>query len=162
MGNIIFEPVALVITVAYPMYRTYKCLEHAEKYDARQWLTYWLVFGGLFCLDHLFGWILQWVPLYWTLKVLFLFVCAYFNGATILYSRYLKPYLAAKEDQIDQQLGKASTFVRSRLTGSLAGATKTFIEDNPDAALAGGEWAASAFTGEIPGGGSPGEHRAGP
>jgi len=35
MGNIIFEPVALALTVVYPAYRSYKCLEHADKYDSK-------------------------------------------------------------------------------------------------------------------------------
>ena len=39
MGNIIFEPIALLLTVAYPVYSSYKCLEHADKHDGRSCLS---------------------------------------------------------------------------------------------------------------------------
>jgi len=141
MGNIIFEPLALAVTVVYPSYQTYKCLEHADKHDSRQWLTYWLAFACLFVIDHLFGWILSWVPLYWTCKVLFLFFCAYLNGATVLYSRYLKPYLAEKEARIDRELGKGQHFVASKLKGWLVGTTKEAAEEHPELL--------SGFSGEL-------------
>ena len=135
MGNIIFEPLNLAATVIYPAYRSYKCLEHAEKYDSRQWLTYWVIFSILYLADDLFGFVLGWVPLYGTAKCLFLCVCAYLNGATYLYSRYLKPFLASKEDQIDNQLGKGFSFVQSRFKRSVASASEageTFIVEHSD------------------------------
>ena len=119
MGNVIFTPLDLCATVIYPAYQSYKCLEHAEKHDSRQWLTYWLVFSGLYVVDTLLGFVLHWIPLYGTCKFLFMCFCAYVNGATIIYSRYLRPYIASKEEQIDEQIGRGVTFVQSRFKTSM-------------------------------------------
>jgi len=47
------------------------------------------------------------------------------NGATYLYSRYLKPFLASKEEQIDRELGKGFSFVSSKFKGSMTRAAES-------------------------------------
>ena len=64
MGGLIFKPVELACTVAYPAWQTYKSLEHADKHGGevviRQQLMYWLIFAMIHIVDSLFGFILQW------------------------------------------------------------------------------------------------------
>ena len=72
MGGLIFKPVELACTVAYPAWQTYKSLEHADKHGGevviRQQLMYWLIFAMIHIVDSLFGFILQWASLVWSLR----------------------------------------------------------------------------------------------
>jgi len=72
----------------------------------------------MYAIDHMMGWLFEWIPFYWTAKLLFLCACCYLNGATYIYSRLLKPYLASKEAQIDRGLGTGIQFVQTRIRGA--------------------------------------------
>ena len=61
-----FKPIELALVVVFPAWKSYKCLEHAEKEgggggaETRQWLTYWLIFASVHCIDTLLGFVLEW------------------------------------------------------------------------------------------------------
>ena len=97
-------------------------------------------------MDKLFGFVLNWVPLYGMAHLLFLSFCAYLRGATLIYSRYIKPYLAAHEESIDHGLGVGIDFVQSRTKGIMSKASaagRKYIENNQDAII--------GLTGNLPG-----------
>ena len=68
-------------------------------------------------MDETLGFILNWIPLYHTVKTSFLFFSAYFGGAQLVYSRYMKPYLAQREAQIDHGIDYGKGWFRGKLKG---------------------------------------------
>lgn len=78
---------------------------------------YWIIFAVVYALDETLGFILNWIPLYHTVKTSFLVFTAYFGGAQLVYSRYLKPYLAQREAQIDHGIDYGKGWFRGKLKG---------------------------------------------
>uniref|UniRef100_A0A7S2D2Y8 Receptor expression-enhancing protein n=1 Tax=Octactis speculum TaxID=3111310 RepID=A0A7S2D2Y8_9STRA len=113
MGAFVFKPIEILLCVALPAWMSYKCLEHAEKHDSRQWLMYWIIFSLIHILDSFFGMVLAWIPFYTILKILFLSCCAYLKGASWVYS-HLRPYLAQNEERIDHSLDMGLSFVKQK------------------------------------------------
>lgn len=58
-------------------------------------MTYWLVFGFVTAFDKFLGFILFFLPAYYTLKALFYIWMFYpkTNGAAIIYDKVLRPQL---------------------------------------------------------------------
>mmetsp|Transcript_41500 Transcript_41500/g.110690 ORF Transcript_41500/g.110690 Transcript_41500/m.110690 type:complete len:164 (-) Transcript_41500:80-571(-) len=141
MGGLIFKPVELACTVAYPAWQTYKSLEHADKHGGevviRQQLMYWLIFAMIHIVDSLFGFILQWVPLYSVIKFLVLCVACYLKGATIIYNTYIKEVLRNHEEQIDASLDVGVGYVKKKTGGTWERAQRAgmnYLHENPDVA----------------------------
>jgi receptor expression-enhancing protein 5/6 len=87
----------------YPAYMSFKALDTPDSEDDIQWLTYWVVFATFSILEQTVGFITDFIPMYFYLKIAF-FVWLYhpqFKGATVLYSKVLRPlvlpYLNKKE-----------------------------------------------------------------
>ena len=63
--------------------------------DDRTWLTYWLCYGCLTVADMHVGWILSFIPFYWTLKLFFMIWLMIplgpFMGAKVVYRFFLMP-----------------------------------------------------------------------
>jgi receptor expression-enhancing protein 5/6 len=87
----------------YPAYMSFKALDTPDSEDDIQWLTYWVVFATFSILEQTIGFITDFIPMYFYLKIAF-FVWLYhpqFKGATVLYSKVIRPlvlpYLNKKE-----------------------------------------------------------------
>jgi hypothetical protein len=139
MGNILLAPVGVLLTAVYPAWITYKCVEHSDSYDSGKWLTYWIIFACCYAVDEVLGFLLNWIPLYHTIKSLFLCGCAYFGGAQIVYTRYLKPYLHKREAQIDEGFETGKGWFNGKLKGVTQKATaagKQYISENGEDIMA--------------------------
>jgi len=73
-----------------------------------KWLTYWCVVGAFVALETGFGWIVDWLPFYSELKILFLFFLTR-GGASVIYKGFLEPKYAMYEPQIDAHLAQLRT-----------------------------------------------------
>ncbi|KAG0209009.1 ER membrane protein DP1/Yop1 [Mortierella sp. GBA30] len=107
----------------YPAYRSFKALETPEKEDDKQWLTYWTVYGFVSILESFTDILLYWFPFYFFLKTVFLLwlMIPSFNGAAVVYSRILRPFLVQHKNEIDssyQNLKAKVAAVASELDGS--------------------------------------------
>jgi receptor expression-enhancing protein 5/6 len=79
----------------YPAYMSFKALDTPDPQDDIQWLTYWVVFASFSIIEQTFGFITNYIPMYFYLKIAF-FVWLYhpqFKGASVLYSKVLRPLL---------------------------------------------------------------------
>jgi len=95
----------------YPSYATFKVLarrEGTDSQDVEKWLTYWCVVGAFVALETGFGWIVDWLPFYSELKILFLFFLTR-GGAGVIYKGFLEPKYAIYEPQIDAHLAQLRT-----------------------------------------------------
>ncbi|KAF9581241.1 ER membrane protein DP1/Yop1 [Lunasporangiospora selenospora] len=109
----------------YPAYRSFKALETPEKEDDKQWLTYWCVYGFVSILESFTDVLLYWFPFYFFLKTVFLLwlMIPSFNGAVIIYTRVLRPFLVQHKSDIDasyQNLKAKVSAVASELDSTTA------------------------------------------
>jgi len=97
----------------YPAYASFKALEDGTEEDHRQWLTYWVVFSFFTLVESLVDYILYWIPLFYVVKVLFLFwlFSDRYKGATVLYQMCVRPVLEQHKTSIDTGLQKMSDSV---------------------------------------------------
>eukprot|EP01024_Parvocaulis_polyphysoides_P003339 TRINITY_DN10916_c0_g1_i1.p2 TRINITY_DN10916_c0_g1~~TRINITY_DN10916_c0_g1_i1.p2 ORF type:complete len:168 (+),score=11.53 TRINITY_DN10916_c0_g1_i1:142-645(+) len=88
--------------VIYPAYQSFRAIESPGSKDDTQWLTYWVVYAFIHAFEDLVIFVLEWVPFYYEFKLLFLvwLIIPQFQGATLLYTEFLKPFLIAHKDQI--------------------------------------------------------------
>jgi receptor expression-enhancing protein 5/6 len=79
----------------YPAYMSFKALDTPDPQDDIQWLTYWVVFASFSIIAQTFGFVTNFIPMIFYLKIAF-FVWLYhpqFKGASVLYSKVLRPLL---------------------------------------------------------------------
>jgi len=99
-----------LIGFLYPAYASVKAIESSEKDDDTQWLTYWVVYAAFSFLEYFSDLLLSWFPFYFLFKVCFLGWCMApfsWNGAELIYHKFLKPFIAEHEKTVDDYLARA-------------------------------------------------------
>lgn len=101
----------LVITVLYPAAKSIQALETEETDDDKQWLTYWIIFGIFTLLDDFLGCILNMIPYYFWIKlVFFIYLFApQTNGSKTIYEKVVKPLLDKYKDKIEQLISEVKS-----------------------------------------------------
>lgn len=97
----------LALGVMHPVYRSYKSLKC--KTAEEQWLPYWIIFALYSSVEVLLNIIFaSWCPFYYELKLAFVLwlqprwaPCSW-DGAAVVYDKYLGPFLDAKAPMIDE------------------------------------------------------------
>lgn len=89
----------------YPVYASYKAIASDDKADDKQWLTYWVVFGFLKVIEEIF-FLNHIIPFYSMIKLVFLWYCAFKNGAYTVYKNVIEPAIKPYEARIDENLSK--------------------------------------------------------
>jgi len=85
----------------FPAYLSFKAVESADTRDDTQWLTYWIVYSYFNIIEFFSDYILFWIPFYSLIKCCFLLWMVNFNGASLIYSRFIRPFLMEQEEMID-------------------------------------------------------------
>jgi len=102
--------VSALAAFLYPGYASYKTLSQrpASEAELERWLMYWSVLGCIVGVEYLAEWLVSWIPLYTTMKALFLLYLALpqTQGATHVYNVYLRPFFATHEQQIDRAIAE--------------------------------------------------------
>lgn len=85
----------LTITVLFPAFKSIQALESEGTQDDKEWLTYWIIFGLFSLIDDFFGCILEFIPYYYWIKlVFFIYLLApQTRGANFLYNSFVKDLL---------------------------------------------------------------------
>ncbi|GFH52192.1 hypothetical protein CTEN210_08668 [Chaetoceros tenuissimus] len=84
-----------LVSFIYPAYMSFKALDSANATEHTQWLTYWVVFSFVSIFENVFGFITEFIPFYFVIKVSF-FVWLYhpkFMGSTMVYSEVIRPFV---------------------------------------------------------------------
>jgi len=105
------ELISDLIGWVYPAYASFKAIESKAVTDDVQWLTYWTVFGFVQILEFFSDAILYWLPFYFVFKTVFflwLFLPP-FQGAQIVYTKFLRPTLLAYQGDIDAKVNKVKS-----------------------------------------------------
>ncbi|VDP60558.1 unnamed protein product [Heligmosomoides polygyrus] len=90
-------------TTAVPRLRTFSALQAVRSKqtdDDTQWLVYWCVFAIFSFMDFFASSIMQWFPLYWLIKAIFLIILflPQTMGAQFLFTTYVDPLVTTIDD----------------------------------------------------------------
>jgi hypothetical protein len=91
-----------IIASVYPLYISIKTLQNGDREDIKQWLVYWVVYSVFINLESVFGLLLQYIPFYSFLKIVFLLILylPQYNGALWIYEKLLKDAFIKYESHI--------------------------------------------------------------
>lgn len=125
MGGSLSRLMCLGVGVAYPAYASFKALERSRNdyQEQKQWLTYWVVYGASTSVETVVSPLMCLLPGYNATKTLFLIwmMSPKTRGATVVYDKFLCPFLKQHENRVDEKLleaqdaaeGMLSTFLRT-------------------------------------------------
>jgi len=103
-----------LIAFAYPAYASIKAIESVQTTDDTKWLMYWVVFSVFSVIEFFSDILLNWFPLYWLAKCVFLIWCYLpisANGTNFIYKRIVRPFFLKHQGAVDgllQQAGDAA------------------------------------------------------
>ncbi|XP_076064792.1 receptor expression enhancing protein A isoform X6 [Oratosquilla oratoria] len=100
----------LVFGTLFPAYYSYKAVKTKNVKEYVKWMMYWIVFAFFTCLETLTDLFLSfWFPFYYELKILVVLwlLSPATKGSSILYRKFVHPWLTRKEDDIDDYIAKA-------------------------------------------------------
>lgn len=84
-----------LVSFIYPAYMSFKAIDSSDPSDDTQWLTYWVVYSFISIFESVCGFLTEFIPFYFFLKVFF-FIWLYhpkFMGAGLVYSQVVKPFV---------------------------------------------------------------------
>ena len=84
-----------LVSFVYPAYMSFKAIDSSDTGDHTQWLTYWVVFSFMTIAESVTGFLTDFIPFYFFLKVAF-FIWLYhpkFLGAGLVYTQGIKPFV---------------------------------------------------------------------
>lgn len=99
--------IVTVLTVAYPVYTTYKAIE-SDKVNAciKNILSYWIIYALITVLETFPTNPLSWIPLYQFVKlaVLISLHAPKYNGATEVYNKFIRASLKKVVISVDNTI----------------------------------------------------------
>mmetsp|Transcript_31501 Transcript_31501/g.86147 ORF Transcript_31501/g.86147 Transcript_31501/m.86147 type:complete len:176 (-) Transcript_31501:366-893(-) len=123
LGSWSYVLLSTALALLYPTYCSLKALRTPKKEDDVQWLTYWVVYAIFRTVEFAPDLVLSaWCPLYYELKLglLFWLISPYFEGASVIYIKYLDPWLEKNEAQVDSMIGEAKAKLKTLRSEDLA------------------------------------------
>ena len=101
----------LLIGTMYPIYISIKSIQIGDSDEIKKWLAYWLVFTFFMYFETFFWYLLQYIPLYFFLKIIFLILMFLpkYEGAVWFYDSTISILFNKYEHKImvfTQYLGK--------------------------------------------------------
>lgn len=110
ISQLVSRVISLGLGTLYPAYRSYKAVRTKNVKEYVKWMMYWVVFA-LFTTAETFTdvFIAFWFPFYFEIKIIMLIwlLSPTTNGSSILYRKFVHPYLMKKEDKIDSLIEEA-------------------------------------------------------
>lgn len=92
-----------MLTVLFPVFASYKALRTSDPAQLSPWLMYWVSYGLFTVFENYTYWLLGWVPLYGTVRLILLLylMLPQTQGARLAYQTYIHPFLAHNEKNIE-------------------------------------------------------------
>lgn len=100
----------LVFGTLFPAYYSYKAVKTKNVKEYVKWMMYWIVFAFFTCLETLTDIFLSfWFPFYYELKILVVLwlLSPATRGSSILYRKFVHPWLTRREEDIDNCIAQA-------------------------------------------------------
>ncbi|KAL5343866.1 TB2/DP1, HVA22 family-domain-containing protein [Aspergillus crustosus] len=107
MFGIIADLLSSILTIALPIFASYKALRSSDPYQLAPWLMYWVVLSTILLAESWTVFIIGWFPFYSWIRLGFFayLVLPQTQGARILYQDYVDPFLANHEREIEEFIG---------------------------------------------------------
>ncbi|KAG8994262.1 hypothetical protein FRB94_007274 [Tulasnella sp. JGI-2019a] len=124
---LVTRAISTFVAFLYPAYETFKTLANRPGYEREspRWMMYWIIIAAMVAYEYNFEVFVSWFPFYHEVKTLFLLflVLPQTQGSTIIYQKYLLPFLLENEELIDRQLasvqGRALTVIQEQFQRAL-------------------------------------------
>jgi len=97
-----------LVSFVYPAYMSFKAIDSSNSGDDTQWLTYWVVFSCVSVSEGVLGFVTEFIPFYFPMKVAF-FIWLYhpkFMGASTLYAQIIKPLVMPYLNSVSSSVQK--------------------------------------------------------
>ena len=103
--------VADLACLAFPTYSTIKAIESTEEEQMRRWLMYWVVYNFVSTFEYCGNIVLSLIPAFNLMKLMFLIWCmsTYTHGASLVYFKFVRPFVLRHQDQVDSVISKAAS-----------------------------------------------------
>ncbi|KAF3761672.1 hypothetical protein M406DRAFT_295360 [Cryphonectria parasitica EP155] len=117
MFDIFAKLLSSIASFLFPLFASYKALKTSDPAQLTPWLMYWVVLACALLVESWTEWFLVWIPLYPYIRLLFLLylVLPQTQGARIIYTTYVHPYLEDNESQIEDLI--ATTHDKMKAAG---------------------------------------------
>ncbi|KAG2442675.1 hypothetical protein HXX76_002758 [Chlamydomonas incerta] len=114
--------VCIFAELLFPTYASLKAIQSPGKLDDTQWLTYWVVYAFISTFESVGAIVLQWIPLYYEIKLLFVLwmIAPQTQGARKIYEDHIMPLLKKYGDKIDPIFARAESALESQYVNHLA------------------------------------------
>ncbi|XP_065071109.1 receptor expression-enhancing protein 2-like isoform X1 [Rhopilema esculentum] len=109
ISQLISRLMILSFGTLYPAYRSYKAVKTKDVREYVKWMMYWIVFAFFTAVENAADVFISWLPLYYEIKIIFLLwlLSPATKGSSILYRRFVHPWLARHEQDIDRYIDNA-------------------------------------------------------
>uniref|UniRef100_A0A2P2I6T8 Receptor expression-enhancing protein n=1 Tax=Hirondellea gigas TaxID=1518452 RepID=A0A2P2I6T8_9CRUS len=102
--------IILVFGTLFPAYYSYKAVKTKNVKEYVKWMMYWIVFAFFTCLETITDLFLAfWFPFYYEAKILLVLwlLSPATRGSSVLYRKFVHPWLTQREDDIDEYIARA-------------------------------------------------------
>lgn len=98
-----YNIVCSLLTCIYPLTQSIRSIESGSSDDDKKWLCFWTVFGMFQTTELFLGFILEFIPYYYWLRVAFFIylMAPQTQGADVLYRSVFKPFLTQHREEIE-------------------------------------------------------------
>jgi receptor expression-enhancing protein 5/6 len=101
--------ISQLVGFVYPAFQSFKALQTKTDDDDTQWLTYWVVFSVMITFEHVFEFLISWLPFYYEFKVLFQLWLTFTDKAgKIIYEAYVQELFQALSAKIESMLASSN------------------------------------------------------
>lgn len=96
-----------ITTILFPVFASYKALRTSDVTQLTPWLIYWVILSLILLVESWTVFIIGWIPFYsWIrLAALSYLVLPQTQGAKLLYTSYVEPFITNHERQIEVFIG---------------------------------------------------------
>jgi len=104
--------ITLGLGTLYPAYASYKAVRTKNVKEYVKWMMYWIVFALFTALEVFTDIFLSfWFPFYYEIKIVLIvwLLSPATKGSSLLYRKFVHPYLVRREEKIDQIMSAAQT-----------------------------------------------------
>lgn len=110
LSSMISRVVVLLFGTLYPAFASYKAVKTKNIREYVKWMMYWIVFAIFTCLETVTDLLISWFPFYYEIKIILVvwLLSPATRGSSILYKKFVHPWLERNECEIEQYIERAS------------------------------------------------------
>lgn len=131
--------IASLVGFVYPAYMTFKCLEQnpIDPLELREWLTYWVIYSFLVCIDSLLTLSFFWLGTFFQVGKIVGYIALFHpkvRGAAYIYNTFVRDILKRYEGEIDSHIQAVSNKIASGGKPIVVppGSVPTILPSSPD------------------------------